>query len=82
MIEYMESNYIELFKQRKWGDAFDSLPLNLPQVVEVEPKDYVIIRVRASDYNKTSKSRRVSISINYERNTVIVTATKKQNGTD
>lgn len=77
----MEKNYIDLFKERKWYDAFDSLPLNLPKVVDVAPEDYVVIRVRASDFNKANETKRVSISIDYKANTVIVTATKKQNGT-
>ena len=78
----MEANYIDYFMQRKWGEAFDSLPLNLPKVVDVKPEDYVIIRVRASDYNRVSKTRRVSISIDYKENTVIVTASKKRDGTE
>lgn len=77
----MNTEYIELFRQRKWLDAFDSLPLNLPKVVDVAPEDYVVIRVRASDFNKANETKRISVSIDYKANTVIVTATKKQNGT-
>lgn len=77
----MNTEYIQLFKERRWLDAFDSLPLNLPKVVDVAPEDYVVIRVRASDFNRINETKRVSVSIDYKAKTVIVTASKKQNGT-
>lgn len=71
-------NYIELFKERKWYEAFDSVPLNKTKIVELDPKDFVTIRVRASDYNAKNEGRRISVTIDYETKLAAITAQRKE----
>ena len=77
----MEKNYIELFKDRKWYEAFDAVPLNKTKIIELDPKDFVIIRVRASDYNSKNEAKQISITIDYETHLVAITAKRKEDGT-
>ena len=70
-------SYIELFKERKWIEGFDSLPLNQTKIIDLEPKDFVVIRVRASDFNKSSAAKRVSVTIDYDNNKAALIANKK-----
>ena len=73
----MKTDYIELFKARKWKQALDAMPLNIPKVVHVDnPGDLLILRARASDYGR-KKGRKVSVNIDLEQNQAIVTITKK-----
>lgn len=72
----MNTDYITLFKERKWLEGFDSLPLNQTKIIDLEPKDFVIIRVRASDFNK-SGSKKVSVTIDYDNNKAALLANKK-----
>lgn len=73
----MEKEYDELFESRDWKNAFDALPINMPKLIPVKPEDYPVVRVRATEYNKSNEKRRISISIDYKRNQVIATALKK-----
>lgn len=72
----MNTDYITLFKERKWLEGFDSLPLNQTKIIDLEPKDFVIIRVRASDFNK-SGPKKVSVTIDYDNNKAALLANKK-----
>lgn len=72
----MSIDYITLFKERKWIEGFDSLPLNQTKIIDLEPKDFVIIRVRASDFNKAS-SKKVSITIDYDNHKAALLVNKK-----
>ena len=74
----MNKNYIELFAERRWKDAFDAMPMNVPKIVEVKSlSDLPIIRVRASEFTKFNETKRVSVSLDYDRKLAIVTVTKK-----
>lgn len=70
-------SYIELFKERKWIEGFDSLPLNQTKIIDLEPKDFVVIRVRASDFNKSNATKRVSVTIDYDNNKAALIVNKK-----
>ena len=73
----MRTEYIDLFKERKWKLALDAMPLNIPKVVQVENAgDLLTLRARASEYGKES-NRRVSVSIDFDAKQAIVTVTKK-----
>ena len=70
-------SYVELFKARKWKDAFAAMPLNSPKPVVLEsPKDIFILRTRASEFTRES-DRVVSVSIDFDSNSAIVTVKKK-----
>lgn len=73
----MSKDYITLFKERKWIEGFDSLPLNQTKIIDLEPKDFVIIRVRASDFNRTNTAKKVSVTIDYDNNKAALLANKK-----
>lgn len=75
----MSKDYVSLFAERKWKDAFALMPLNVQKAVKVQsPSDLVTIRVRASEFNKDSDTRRISISVDYNENIAMVKATKKE----
>ena len=77
----MKNDYIQLFNERKWKDAFGRMPMNIPKIVEVQSlSDLQTIRVRASEYTKESADRRVSVSLDYDKKLAIVTVTKKKDG--
>ena len=78
----MTKEYIELFKERKWKEALDAMPVGGPRIVPVSSaRDLQILRVRASEFNKDS-DKVVSIAVDYDwdatKEHVIVTVTKKQ----
>lgn len=78
----MQANYIDLFKERKWKDALDAMPVGVPRIVPVaSARELQILRVRASDFNKESKDKTASVSVDYDYDTdkehVIVTISKK-----
>ena len=73
----MRTEYIDLFKERKWKLALDAMPLNIPKVVVVENTgDLLTLRARASEYGKES-NKKVSVSIDLDAKQAIVTVTKK-----
>lgn len=73
----MKTDYIALFKERKWKQALDAMPLNIPKVVHVDnPGDLLILRARASDYGR-EKDRKVSVNIDFEQKQAVVKITKK-----
>lgn len=77
----MKEDYIELFKQRKWKEALDSVPIGRPRIIPVETaRDLQTLRVRASEFNRDSE-KTASVSVDYEwdkkKEHVIVTVTKK-----
>lgn len=67
-------NYVELFKEKKWFEAFDAIPLNKTRIVELAPEDFMTIRVRATDYNKSHDNKRISISIDYTTHLAAISA--------
>lgn len=74
----MEKDYVTLFAERKWKDAFDALPLNIQKAVRVQsPGDLPTIRVRASEFNKESESKRVSVSVDYNEGVAMIKVVKK-----
>ena len=74
----MKNDYVTLFAERKWKDAFARMPLNIPKIVEVQSlSDLQTIRVRASEYTKESEGRKVSVSLDFDKRVAIVTVTKK-----
>jgi len=77
----MKVNYIELFKERKWKEALDAMPVGSPRIVPVDSaRDLQILRVRASEFNRDSE-KTASVTVDYEwdpeKEHVIVTITKK-----
>ena len=74
----MTKDYVTLFAERKWKDAFDAMPFNLQKAVKVQsPGDLQTIRVRASEYNKESEIKRVSVSADYDEGIAMIKVTKK-----
>ncbi|MBR6305739.1 MAG: hypothetical protein IKR38_03030 [Bacteroidales bacterium] len=73
----MKKDYVTLFNERKWKDAFEAMPLNVQKAVKVSPGDVQTIRVRASEFNKESETRRVSVSVDYSESIVMVKVMKK-----
>jgi len=73
----MKKDYVTLFNERKWKDAFEAMPLTAQKAVKVSPGDVQTIRVRASEFNKESETRRVSISVDYAESIVMVKVSKK-----
>lgn len=73
----MKKDYVTLFNERKWKDAFEAMPLSAKKAVKVSPGDVQTIRVRASEFNKESETRRVSVSVDYSESIVMVKVTKK-----
>jgi len=78
----MKASYIDLFKERKWKEALDAMPVGGPRIVPVNSaRDLQILRVRASEFNKDSE-KFASVSVDYEwdhdKEHVIITVTKKQ----
>ena len=73
----MRTEYIDLFKERKWKLALDAMPLNIPKVVTVENTgDLLILRARASEFSRNG-SKRASVNIDLDAKQAIVTVTKK-----
>ena len=73
----MSTEYITLFKERKWKLALDAMPLNIPKVVVVENAgDLLTLRTRASEFSKDG-TKRASVSLDFENKQAIVTVTKK-----
>ena len=77
----MKANYIDLFKERKWKEALDAMPVGAPRIVPIDSaRDLQTLRVRASEFNRNS-DKTVSISVDYnwdkKKEHVIVTVTKK-----
>lgn len=80
-IKNMKTNYIDLFKERKWKEALDAMPVGGPRIVPVNSaRDLQILRVRASEFNKDSE-KLASVAVDYDwdpgKEHVIVTVTKK-----
>jgi len=77
----MKEDYIELFKQRKWKEALDSIPVGRSRIIPVETaRDLQTLRVRASEFNRDSdKTASISVDYKWDKNKehVIVTITKK-----
>lgn len=73
----MKKDYVTLFNERKWKDAFEAMPLSAQKAVKVSPGDVQTIRVRASEFNKESETRRVSVSVDYSESIVMVKVMKK-----
>lgn len=74
----MTREYVDLFKERKWKRALDAMPLNIPKAVQVENAgDLLILRTRASEFSKESEDKKVSVNIDLDEKTAIVTVTKK-----
>lgn len=73
----MKKDYVTLFNERKWKDAFEAMPLSAQKAVKVSPGDVQTIRVRASEFNKESETRRVSVSVDYSESIVMVKVAKK-----
>ena len=78
----MKNEYLELFKERKWKEALDAMPLGSPKIIPISSaRDLQILRVRASDFNKET-DKVASISVDYDwmpdKEHIIVTVTKKQ----
>lgn len=72
------NEYQELFKTRKWKLALSFLPLDTPTVVKVQnANDLLTLRARASDFSKESEDKKVSVSLDLDKRTAIVTVTKK-----
>lgn len=70
--------YQQLFKTRKWKLALAFLPLDTPIEVKVKKVgDLLTLRARASEYSKESEDRKVSVNLNFENTSAIVTVTKK-----
>jgi hypothetical protein len=77
----MKNEYLELFKERKWKEALDAMPLGSPKIVPISStRDLQILRVRASEFNKETE-KVASIAVDYDwapdKEHVIVTVTKK-----
>ena len=77
----MKANYIDLFKERKWKEALDAMPVGGPRIVPVSSaRDLQILRVRASEFSRDSE-KQVSVAVDYDwdkdKEHVIVTVTKK-----
>ena len=74
----MGKDYVTLFEQRKWKDAFASMPIGIQKAIKVQsPSDFQTIRVRASEFNKVSEAKRVSISVDYDENIAMIKTSKK-----
>lgn len=73
----MKKDYVTLFNERKWKDAFEAMPLSAQKAVRVSPGDVQTIRVRASEFNKESETRRVSVSVDYSEGIVMVKVSRK-----
>lgn len=74
----MKVDYVTLFAERRWKEAFDAMPLNVQKAVKIQsPGDAATIRVRASEYNKTSEWKRVSVSIDYGEGVAMVKVGRK-----
>lgn len=73
----MKKDYVTLFNERKWKDAFEAMPLSAQKAVRVSPGDVQTIRVRASEFNKESETRRVSVSVDYNEGIVMVKVSRK-----
>lgn len=73
----MKKDYVTLFNERKWKDAFEAMPLSAQKAVKVSPGDVQTIRVRASEFNKESETRRISVSVDYDESTVMIRAYRK-----
>lgn len=73
----MRTEYIDLFKERKWKLALDAMPLNIPKVVQVENAgDLLTLRARASEFGRYG-NKKASVSIDFDAKQAIVTVTKK-----
>ncbi len=73
-----KKDFVTLFAERKWKEAFEEMPLNAQKAVKVQSaNDLPIIRVRASEYNKNSQTKRVSVSIDYNENVAMVKVVRK-----
>ena len=74
----MGKDYVTLFAERKWKDAFAAMPIGIQKAVKMQsPSDIVTIRVRASEFNKTSEIKRVSISVDYDESIAMVKTYKR-----
>lgn len=77
----MKKEYIELLNERKWKAAFDAMPLGVAKIVVVQAKsDLRTIPVRASEFNRDSETKRVSVSVDLDQQAVTITVNKKENG--
>lgn len=77
----MKKEYIELLNERKWKAAFDAMPLGVAKIVVVQVKsDLRTIPVRASEFNRDSETKRVSVSVDLDQQAVTITVNKKENG--
>lgn len=77
----MKANYIDLFKERKWKEALDAMPVGAPRIVPIDSaRDLQILRVRASEFNRDSE-KTASVTVDYDFNKdkehIIVTITKQ-----
>lgn len=74
----MKKEYIDLFKERKWKQALDAMPIGVSKIITVDnPNDLLILRVRASEFSK-SGDKTVSItSLDLEKKQANVIVTKK-----
>ena len=74
----MKKEYIELLNERKWKAAFDAMPLGVSKIVIVQAKsDLRTIPVRASEFNRDSETKRVSVSVDLDQQAVTITVNKK-----
>lgn len=74
----MKKEYIDLLNKRKWKAAFDAMPLGVTKVVIVQAlSDLRTIPVRASEFNRDSETKRVSVSVDFDQKAVTITVNKK-----
>ena len=75
----MKNDYVTLFNERKWKEAFDALPLSASKIVKLDkPGDLQTIRVRASEFNRDSETKKIVINLDNSENAVTVKATRKE----
>ena len=75
----MKKEYIDLFKERKWKQALDAMPVGVSKIITVEnPNDLLILRVRASEFSKAGDKTVSITSLDLERKQANVIVTKKQ----
>lgn len=74
----MTKDYVTLFAERKWKDAFEAMPLGIQKAVKVaSPGDLQTIRVRASEFNRENETKRVSVSADYDEGIAMIKVAKK-----
>ena len=68
-----------LFEQKFWKEGFGVMPLDKEVVIEAEKaSDLPVIRVRASEYNRYSDTRKISVSIDLDNKIARIIAKKKR----